>query len=191
MDGVISSDIQFSPWLDLVADAQRLPFQDGTINNIVMLDVLHHIEFPALLFREASRVLGPGGRLVMVEPGITIGSTLFFRAMHHEPVRMNVDPLTEGAPDKYRSPYKSNQAIPTLLATRYREQFHQKFPDLVLREARWFSFVAYPFSGGFKPWSLMNPCMARAILAVEKRIECSLGHWFGFRLLLVIEKKSA
>jgi hypothetical protein len=49
---LISSDIQFAPWLDLVADAQKLPF--------VMLNVLHHIEFPSLLFSEAVRVLRPG-----------------------------------------------------------------------------------------------------------------------------------
>ena len=51
---LISSDIQFASWLDLVADAQKLPFADNALSNIVMLDVLHHIEFPALLFREAS-----------------------------------------------------------------------------------------------------------------------------------------
>ena len=28
-----------------VADAQNLPFADGTLGNIVMVDVLHHIEY--------------------------------------------------------------------------------------------------------------------------------------------------
>jgi len=49
----ISSDIQHSPMIDLVADAQNLPFRSGAISNIVMLDVLHHIEFPLLFFRES------------------------------------------------------------------------------------------------------------------------------------------
>jgi SAM-dependent methyltransferase len=57
---LISSDIQFAPWLDLVADAQKLPFAVNSLSNIVMLDVLHHIEFPSLLFSEAVRVLRPG-----------------------------------------------------------------------------------------------------------------------------------
>ena len=34
---LISSDIQFAPWLDLVVDAQNLPFSDGSVANIVML----------------------------------------------------------------------------------------------------------------------------------------------------------
>jgi SAM-dependent methyltransferase len=186
---LISSDIQFAPWLDLVADAQQLPFAGASLANIVMLDVLHHVEFCSLLFREASRVLRPGGRMVLVEPGITFGSTLFYRLLHHEPVVMNVDPLEEGTPDRKRDPYHSNQAIPTLLATRYREPFHRKFPDLRIRETRWLSFVAYPFSGGFKPWSLIGERAARNLLSFERKLEPFLGRLCGFRLLMVIEKR--
>lgn len=189
IDDLISSDIQFAPWLDLVADAQQLPFADGALSNIVMLDVLHHIEFPALLFREASRVLRPGGRIIMAEPGITLGSRLFYRLLHHEPVQMDANPLLEGAPDRSRDPYDSNQAIPTLLATSYREQFHAKFPELTISETQWFSFVAYPFSGGFRPWSLMTEPMARGMLWFEKHAEGVLGRHFGFRLLTVVEKQ--
>jgi SAM-dependent methyltransferase len=189
IEGMISSDIQFAPWLDLIADAQRLPFRDGAIGNIVMLDVLHHLEYPALLFQEASRVLQPHGRLIMVEPAITPGSSFFYRVLHHEPVRMKVDPLSLGAPNENRDPYESNQAIPTLIATKYREQFHQKFPDLMIREVMWFSFIAYPCSGGFKSWSLMGEKLARLVLWLEKRVERAIGRFMGFRLLLVIEKQ--
>src|SRR5688572_22018819 len=67
---VIASDIQFSPWLSLVADAQNLPFREGTFGNIVMIDVLHHVEFPLRFLHSAGKALRPGGRLVMVEPAI-------------------------------------------------------------------------------------------------------------------------
>src|SRR5207253_869867 len=82
---------------------------------MVMVDVLHHIEFPAVFFREVSRALRQGGRAIMVEPAITWGSTLFYRLIHHEPVRMSADPLAEGTPNPQRDPYDSNQAIPTLI----------------------------------------------------------------------------
>lgn len=187
---LVSSDIQYAPWLDLVADAQKLPFADGALSNIVMLDVLHHIEFPSLLFREASRVLRDGGRMVMVEPGISFGSRPFY-LLHHEPVMLGADPLIEGLPDAARDPYDSNQAIPTLLVTKYRDQFHRKFPYLAIRETKWFAFVAYPASGGFKRWQLMTEPMARAALWMERHIEKALGRFFGFRMLIVIEKKAS
>ena len=84
---VIATDIQSAPWLDLVTDAQKLPFAAGSVANIVMVDVLHHIEFPLLFLQEAERVLAAGGRLVMAEPAITWGSSLFYRLLHHEPVQ--------------------------------------------------------------------------------------------------------
>jgi SAM-dependent methyltransferase len=189
LPNVISSDIQFGRWLDIVADAQRLPFRDGSLSNIVMLDVLHHIEFPLLFLREAARALRPGGRIVMVEPGITLGSTLFFRLVHQEPVIMSANPLLIGEPDPDRDPYFSNQAIPTLISGKFRDQFHAALPGMRIVEDSWFSFAVYPLSGGFKPWSLLSERLASAGLKLEKRLEKLLGRYLGFRVLVVIEKE--
>lgn len=185
---VIGSDIQFGPWLDLVADAQKLPFGEGTLGNIVMVDVLHHIEHPLNFFLEAARALKPGGRIVMIEPGITPLSWAFFNFIHEEPVIMGADPLTSGDPDPKRNPYDSNQAIPSLIAGRHAARFHQLAPGLRIKQTVWFSPVSYPLSGGFKPWSLITAGMARAIMAMERKVEGPLGRFIGFRLFLVIEK---
>jgi SAM-dependent methyltransferase len=183
-----TSDIQYASWLDLVADAQCLPFADNVLGNIVMLDVLHHIEFPILFFREATRKLRPGGRIVMLEPAITWGSTLFYRLFHPEPVDMSMDPLREGTARVDRNPFDSNQALPTLSATKNRDRFHQALPDLKIVETVWFSFAVYPLSGGFKPWSLVPARLAPALLRWERALEASGGRIFGFRMLLTVEK---
>lgn len=188
---VVATDIQPAPWLDCVADAQRLPFADGSAANVVMVDVLHHLEFPVAFFREAARVLRPGGRVVMVEPAITWGSTLFYRLFHHEPVRTSADILMDGSPDPGRDPYASNQAIPTLLATRDRDRFHRLFPALRIARVEWFSLAAYPLSGGFKPWSLIGEGAARRLLGIERAVEPVLGRLAAFRMLLVVEKAGA
>lgn len=185
---VVATDIQFAPWLDCVADAQHLPFAENSAANIVMVDVLHHIEFPIVFFREALRVLKPGGRVVMVEPAITWGSTLFYRLLHHEPVRTSADPLIEGAPDPHRDPYDANQAIPTLLAGRDRERFEATLKNLRVMRVDWFSLAVYPLSGGFKSWSLIPQSTARQAIRIERALEPFLGRFFGFRMLLVLEK---
>ena len=187
---VIATDIQFGRWLDCVADAQYLPFPAGMAANIVMVDVLHHLEFPVYFFREAARVLHSGGRIVMVEPAITWGSTLFYRLLHHEPVRMSTDPLTEGTPDPQRDPYDSNQAIPTLIATRDRDRFERLFPSLKISRVVWFSFATYPLSGGFKRWSILPQRLTPYALRFERYIEASLGRFSAFRMMLIVEKRS-
>ena len=191
LSNVVTTDVQHAHWLDCVADAQSLPFGANTASNIVMVDVLHHIEFPAIFFHEAERILRPGGRILMVEPAITWGSTLFYRLLHQEPVRTSEDPLKEGMPDPKRDPYESNQAIPTLIATRYRDAFHTRYPNLQIRRVAWFSFAAYPLSGGFKPWGLIPRILVEPLLAVERKFESALGRLAGFRMMLVIEKRSA
>jgi SAM-dependent methyltransferase len=188
LSDVIATDIQSAPWLDCVADAQRLPFTDACVANIIMVDVLHHLEFPVVFFREATRVLRPGGRVLMVEPAITWGSSLFYRLLHHEPVRTSADVLGDGEPDPRRDPYDSNQAIPTLLATREHARFHRLFPALRIASVQWFSFAAYPLSGGFQPWSLIGEGAARRMLRFERALEPMLGRLAGFRMLLMIEK---
>jgi SAM-dependent methyltransferase len=185
---VVATDVQSTPSLDCVADAQRLPFVDGCAANIVMVDVLHHLEFPIVFFREAARVLRPGGRVLMVEPAITWGSSLFYRLFHHEPVRTSADVLGDGSPDPGRDPYESNQVIPTLLATRDRDRFHRLFPTLRMASVQWFSLAAYPLSGGFQPWSLVGEGVARRLLRIERALEPVLGRFTAFRMLLVVEK---
>jgi SAM-dependent methyltransferase len=188
LSNVVATDIQFAHWLDVVADAQKLPFARDVASNIVMVDVLHHVEYPAVFFREAERVLCPGGRIVMVEPAITFGSTLFYRLLHQEPVVTSADPLVTGAPDPKRDPYDANQAIPTLIATRHRPRFHALFPELRIERVDWFSLAVYPMSGGFTPWSLVPPSLARHILRLERIIEPISGRFIAFRMMLVVEK---
>jgi len=185
---VVATDIQTAPWLDCVADAQRLPFADACAANIVMVDVLHHLEFPLAFFREAGRVLRPGGRVLMVEPAITWGSTTFYRLFHHEPVRTSADALKDGSPDPRRDPYDSNQAVPTLIATRDRDRFHRLLPALRIASVQWFALAAYPLSGGFQPWSLIGEGLARRLLRLERALEPVLGRVAAFRMMLIVEK---
>ncbi|MEP6607078.1 MAG: class I SAM-dependent methyltransferase [Burkholderiaceae bacterium] len=187
---VLSFDIVHEPWLDLVADAQAIPLRSESVANIVMLDVLHHIEYPVRFLREAARVLRPGGRVIFVEPGITAVSGIVYRTAHEEPVDMQVDPLAEGVPDPTRDPYVGNQAIPTLLTGRYRKRLRELEPSLTMISLRRLSLFAYPLSGGFKQWSLITAAGARILLRLEDRMEGFLGPVLGFRLMAVLEKRN-
>ncbi|MGD9537737.1 MAG: class I SAM-dependent methyltransferase [Alphaproteobacteria bacterium] len=186
----ILSDVQAAPWLDLVADAQRLPFRSGSLDNIVMLDVLHHVEVPALFLAEAERVLKPGGRLVMLEPAITPLSRLAFALFHDEPVDMAADPLAAGTPTPGRDPYASNQAIPTLLFGRARARFERRFPRLRLAEQRRLSLFAYPASGGFRRFGLIAAWAVAPLLKIEDMLLPLLGPLMAFRLLVTLERRA-
>lgn len=174
-----------------MADAQFLPFAAASLANIVMVDVLHHIERPRRFLAEAARVLRPGGRIVMVEPGITAASWPFYRFFHQEPVRMDADPLGDAVHAPARDAFDGNQAIPTLLVGRHHRRFIELFPTLRLHRVDWISLVAYPLSGGFKSWSLMPAGLVPPVLRLEAALEPWLGRVLGCRLLIVVEATGA
>ncbi len=187
---VVSTDILAVPWLDAVCDAQRLPFADASFANIVLVDVLHHLERPVRFLAEAERVLAPDGRLIFCEPAITPLGGLVYRFFHHEPVDMRADPLIDGPPTPGRDPYHSNQAIPTLLTGRYRAALAEKLPNLPLVKLERFSFAAYLLSGGFRSWSLLPRFAAGAVLRAEWALRGLLGPLAALRLLAVYAKRT-
>jgi len=189
MPAVISTDILPAPWLDALADAQRLPFAAASFDNIAMFDVLHHLERPRMFFQEAERVLRPGGRIVMVEPAITPLSGLFYRNFHPEPVIMSADPLLDGPLDPMRDPFEANQAIPTLMFIRQKPRFATEFPALLLLESRRLALFSYPLSGGFRPWSLLPTGLVQPLLRSEHWLETILGWFMAFRMIVVIERR--
>ena len=189
---VITTDIQFAPWLDSVADAQALPFASDSFENIVGVDVLHHIEYPSLFLTEAERVLKPGGRLILLEPAITPVSWFFYKFLHQESVLMDADPLLSGnVPSPDRDPFDANIGIPTLLVGRHQKQLRESFPKLKLVYKEHLSFIAYPMSGGFKRWCLIPLICLRFLLKLEQAFSPFIGWLMGFRLIIVFEKSSS
>jgi SAM-dependent methyltransferase len=186
---LLRMDIQRSPGVDLVADAHWLPFADGTFSNIYLFDVLHHIQCPLLFFSEAERVLHTGGRVVMIEPGITPVSHLIYGMGHEEPVDLSWVPSRDCVPDPDKDPYDSNQAIPTILFQRSPHLLKEGATSLRIVSVQWLSLFAYPLSGGFKPWSLIPRKLVTPFLRLEDLLLPFLGRFMAFRLMVVLEKK--
>ena len=81
----ISIYIQFLPWPDAGADAHNLPFENATFDNIILLDVLHHLSHPKQL---AERILKPGGHIALIELAMTCVSSTIFPLFHEGPVNL-------------------------------------------------------------------------------------------------------
>lgn len=141
----ITSDISANPGVRVIADGRELPFGEGTLRAIILVDVLHHVPDCRLLFAEAARCVRPGGVLVAIEPWVTPWSRFVYERLHHEPFQ----------PGAARWEFPSegplsgaNQALPWIIFERDRAVFERSFPAWRITGLKPFMPLAYLASGG-------------------------------------------
>jgi SAM-dependent methyltransferase len=183
----ISSDILFVPWLDVVADAHHLPFKHGSLDNIVLFDVLHHLREPGSFFSDAQRVLKQGGRILIMEPYVSWASFLVYRFIHSEGMNWNIDPFKIDYSVKGKSPFSGNQAVTTLMFEKYKERFIEACPHFRIIKQECFDFIVYPLSGGFNHPNLCPLFMYNLFEWLEKLLK-PLSSVLAFRIFVVLEK---
>lgn len=56
------------PGVDFVGDVSALPFETGSYDIVLNMQVLEHVKDPALVVKELARVLKPGGHVFLTTP---------------------------------------------------------------------------------------------------------------------------
>lgn len=190
---IISTDLIWCPWLDAIADAQQLPFGSNCVANVFGLDMLHHLATPMTFLSEVSRILIPGGRLILVEPWITPFSYFIFRFLHQERCDLSETPWLINPPSggAGKLAFDGNQAIPYLLfGPNHRSSTLRSLPELKLAALEPFCLFAYLLSGGFKPMNLLPEFVYPALSRFERATSPLWRRLAALRVLLVLEKVS-
>lgn len=188
---LIASDNTYCEWLDVVLDAQELPYRDSSLGNIIAVDVLHHLAYPTLFLKEAQRVLKKNGRLIMLEPYISPFSHLIYNYLHQEDVDFKVDLFNQerNILRHQKKSFDGNSAIPTIIFFKEIEEFKQKFPHFQIVRQKLLSIILYPLSGGFEHKSLI-PSWSVPFFLILERVLSPFSRVFAFRMFLILELKS-
>jgi SAM-dependent methyltransferase len=123
---VTTSDIVPLPGVDACFRAEAMPFADGSIAGLFLLDCFHHIPQPEAALSEFVRVLRPGGIVVMVEPANTPWSRFVYTRFHHE----DFDPAADWGIMASGRLSAANGALPWIVFIRDRQRFESRFPGL-------------------------------------------------------------
>ena len=183
---IITTDIVRLPWVDVVMDAQRMPVVSGTIDAIVMVDVLHHIEAPIEFFQEALRCLRPGGRLLIVDMYISFFSNIILKLLHPEPVNMNEDFWKKNKiSGEAKDPWDANQAMATKFFWKELDTFEKRFPQLQVKNRETFDWC-WPSTGGFSYPAIFPAFIRHWLPAISTwKIPNGLG---AFRSFVALER---
>jgi SAM-dependent methyltransferase len=183
---VVTTDVEQTPWSAQIVDAEAMPFADGSVANLVLVDVYHHLVSPARFLDEAVRVLAPRGRLLLLDPYCSPVSSFAYRRFHHERTDLVAPPFDADARLEGAA-MEGNQARATLSFFRSRGELHLRWPELSLLERRRLAFLLYPLSGGFSRRPLV-PGWAWGPLAALERLLRPLSPLLAFRCLVVLER---
>jgi SAM-dependent methyltransferase len=172
VQGLLASEIYVCPGIDIVLDAAALPFGDGTLRGIAMIDVLHHLPAPRKFFAEAARCVRHDGVLVMIEPWVTSWSRVVYGRLHHEAF----------APEAEKWEFDStgplsgaNGALPWIIFERDRPEFESEFPGWEINNIRLSMPFRYLVSGGVS----MRSIMPAATVGLWRNLEKALEPWMG------------
>lgn len=157
---IITSEVFPVPGVDMVLDAQRLPFDSDYLDAIVMTDVFHHIPNIDEFLNEATRCLKYGGVIVMIEPWNNFWAKFVYSQFHHEPFDVHnkswtLESMQEFSARQTSGPLtRANGALPWIVFARDRHKFSDKYPALEIREIVPQMPLSYILSGGLSMRSL-------------------------------------
>ncbi len=183
LPGLITSEIFEVPGVDRMIDAQSIDFDDASLDGIAMTDVFHHLPDCGRFFTEATRVIRPGGRIVMIEPWNTGWGRLIYQNLHHEPFQPHVADWKFPAGGPLSA---ANGALPWIVLERDRVEFTRRFPGLSIERIAPLMPISYLISGGVSMRSLV-PGWSYQIVRTLERI--SGEHRTGMFALIVIRRK--
>jgi SAM-dependent methyltransferase len=183
----VRTDLFPRPWLDRTENAYALKYSSGSLSNIILFDVFHHLEYPGTALKEFLRVLSPGGRVLIFDPCLSLLGLLVYGVFHPEAVSL-FKPLQWLAPPDW-SPKgqcyyaSSSQAARLFLMTKYRPLLSQ----WRIHSIRRWTALEYVLSGGYSRPQLY-PTRALPLLHRISQFMDSCPALFATRMLVVLEK---
>jgi SAM-dependent methyltransferase len=179
----VASDIIPSSWNDLAADATKLPVAASSIDMLIGIDVLHHLEDPDRFFTEAARVLHVGGSVAVIEPWITPFSFLIYGLLHEEACRPWAAPWERrGGEHAFDG---DNARVWALARSQASKWIGLGFEPPAIRPLNGFAWFS---SLGFKRPSLLPGRAARSVLGLDRMMQ-PLARWLALRAHLVWRRR--
>ena len=180
--GLITSEVIQCSDVQVVVDAQRMPFADRSMRAIIMTNVMHHMPDVSRFLAQASRCLRPGGKILMIEPWITYWSSFIYRYFHHEPFRPEAVDWTYSSTGPLSG---ANIAVPWIVFARDRSKFESDFPEFSIERICPFLPFRYLISGGVGMRSLMPGFTRSAWAGLERMLESQMPRLGMFALVSV------
>ncbi|MDJ0810246.1 MAG: class I SAM-dependent methyltransferase [Desulfobacterales bacterium] len=185
----IRTDLFPNPWIDQVENAYRLSFANHSIANIILFDVFHHLKYPGTALDEFHRVLIPGGRVIMMEPCMSMFGLLVYGLLHHEPLGL-FKPIKWRASSTAEAVHQGYYAAQGNAYRLFSRQDLEKISGWHLFYRERMSGLTYVATGGYSGPQLCSQKSLGLFGHIERLFQRFPG-LFACRLLIGLEKSAA
>ncbi len=179
---IISSDIEKSPYADLVIDAVNLPFEVKSIRTIYAVNCFHHISDKRKFLEESFRVLQDYGKLIILEPSFSLFSLIVYPFLFKNEIYNIFSSISQL---KTIDPMKgANQAASFICFKKYPKIFLKGCGLKIQKIEHCTNSFAYIFSGGINFKELLPFKIIKRMMNIK-----FLSSFFSLHWIIVLEKE--
>jgi SAM-dependent methyltransferase len=183
----IRTDLFPYPWIDQIENAYALSFGDESVSDLILTDVFHHLKYPGTALKELHRVLRKGGRVIMLEPCMSLLGLWVYGMFHSEPIAVtkNIEWLAPEGWSPQHIDYYAAQGNATRIFVQ--KNFQPQLKAWKKISTTRLSALAYAASGGFSGPQFYPTWMLPVMKLLEKVLQ-PFPALFATRLLVILEK---
>ena len=186
---IVSTDVKKAENLDMVVDAQNMPFEQNSIHAIYGINCFHHFPNPDMFFKELIRVLEDGGGCILIDPFYgTVARRFYKKLFDSETFNMNQENWEN---DELGFMNGANQALSYIVFNRDKKKFETNYPSLeIVLQKPLNNYLRYLVSGGLNFKEILPSWISPVIKFIEL-LFIPLNSIFALHHVIVIRKKAA
>ena len=179
------SDVLASETLTLRSSAEQLPFQDCSLDALILKDTWHHIPDIEGFLAEAHRALRVGGTIAVFDPYWGILARCVYRFLHQE----RWDTRAPSWSFASTGPWDSNQALTYMMLRRDHQRFNEVWGSrFTLTEYGRHIGPSFLLSGGVSRRTPISGRFLRAMLTWEERRGSWFDHFRFFHVFSLVKR---
>jgi SAM-dependent methyltransferase len=184
----LATDLFPNPWIDQIENAYALSFADGSVSNLILFDVWHHLQYPGTALAEFHRVLVPGGRLIIFDPAMGMLGRIVYGFFHHEPLGLRKQIRWWAPPDFSPAEMAYYAAQGNAQRVFFSKEWASLLGDWRTVKRSLSAAIPYIASGGFSGPQLYPRRLLPALRMLDRALS-RIPAVFATRLLVALERQ--
>jgi hypothetical protein len=188
---VVTSDILNLEYIDHIFDCHNIEsfrdIEDGSLDAIIMTNVLHHLRKPILFINRAASKLKYNGIICATEPYLSFVSKILYKYIHHEKLDLKI---TAPELNDVSGPLSSsNIALPYLMFFRQKAWLSDLKEKYTIDISSYYTFSSYFISGGISKKIAIPHQIYKRIFKIDSYLANIMPNIFASFFIVKLSRK--